>query len=101
MGVGYTHWKMLRFDDDGVKKDDKSILNEWEVKQERFFKADDNMLTIFFLDSPIPKSQKKNFKWARISKPPPLSHVPKILFINVEGDGNYSFGPGSTILSKG
>ncbi|XP_050895838.1 uncharacterized protein LOC127102518 [Lathyrus oleraceus] len=42
----YTHWKRLGFDDDGVMNDGKSnisILTEWEVIQERFLKADDNM----------------------------------------------------------
>lgn len=43
----YTNWKRLWFDDDdGVMKDDKpniSIMTEWEVVQERFMKADDNM----------------------------------------------------------
>ena len=41
-----THWKRLRFDDDGIMNDGKSnisILTEWEVIQERFLKADDNM----------------------------------------------------------
>lgn len=41
-----THWKRLRFDDDGVMKYDKSnisILTEWEVIQKRILKADDNM----------------------------------------------------------
>lgn len=41
-----THWKRLRFDDDGVIKDDKyniSILTKWELIQVRFLKADENM----------------------------------------------------------
>ncbi|XP_050908230.1 uncharacterized protein LOC127121837 [Lathyrus oleraceus] len=41
-----THWKRLRFDDDGVMKDGKSnisILTKWEVIQDRFLKSDDNM----------------------------------------------------------
>lgn len=41
-----THWEMLRFDDDGVTRDDKSnisIIIEWKVIQERFMKADDIM----------------------------------------------------------
>lgn len=41
-----THWKKIKFDDDGTMKDGKiniSILTEWEVIQETFLKADDNM----------------------------------------------------------
>lgn len=41
-----THWKRLRFNDDGLMKDGKSnisILTEWELIQERFLKADENM----------------------------------------------------------
>lgn len=40
-----------------------------------FFEHVDN----FYSDSPIPKSQKRVFKWALIRKPPP---PPKISFIN-------------------
>lgn len=46
MDAIFTHLKRLRFDDDGVMKDDKLnvyILTEWEVIQERFLKAGDNM----------------------------------------------------------
>ncbi|XP_050890540.1 uncharacterized protein LOC127095945 [Lathyrus oleraceus] len=41
-----SHWKKLRFDDNCVMKDGKSNisnLTEWEVIQEIFLKADDNM----------------------------------------------------------
>ncbi|XP_050893614.1 uncharacterized protein LOC127100455 [Lathyrus oleraceus] len=41
-----THWKRLRFDEDGVMNEDKSniiILTEWEVIQERFLEANDNI----------------------------------------------------------
>ncbi|XP_050919722.1 uncharacterized protein LOC127137294 [Lathyrus oleraceus] len=42
----FTHWRRLRFDDDGVMKDVKSnisILTKWELIQERFLKVDNNM----------------------------------------------------------
>ncbi|XP_050908354.1 protein FAR-RED ELONGATED HYPOCOTYL 3-like [Lathyrus oleraceus] len=42
----YTHWKRLRFDDDGVMNDGKSNisnLTKWKVIQERFLKVSDNM----------------------------------------------------------
>lgn len=39
----HTNWKRLKFNDDDVMKDGKSILEEWEMIQKRFNKDDYNM----------------------------------------------------------
>ncbi|XP_050876500.1 uncharacterized protein LOC127080214 [Lathyrus oleraceus] len=66
-----THWKVLRFNDDGVMKDDKSnisILTEWEVIHENFLKVDDNIKLHI-------KEQLRKLAYPEITDKPPSQPV--------------------------
>lgn len=69
-----NHWKKFRFDEDDVMKDEKSnisILTKWEVIQDIFLKAGDNMKLHI-------KEQLRKIAYPKTTDLKPLSQLIKI-----------------------